>query len=292
MNDLQDIYTKYKPYQITKKGKVIILKTMTGNYAVKFDNKIDYKKLYNYLYTRSFNYVPEIVELNDNYIIFKYEDDVILDDNQKALDMAELVSLLHTKTCYFKDITNDKCKEIYDNLKNNIEFMNNYYNECFDLFVVNRYMRPSEYLFLRNYSLIKRAIDYARDRLDYWYSLVEGKNKQRVCLTHANLELDHFLKNDNNYLISWDNYIVDSPVLDLYKLYQKDWERISFGSFLDKYNDNFKLLEEERLLFDIMISIPYKIEFNEREIDNCRNMRKLLSYLGKSGHIVNKATEV
>ena len=73
------------------------------------------------------------------------------------------------------------------------------------------------------------------------------------------------IKNENEFLISWDNYIFDSPVLDLYNLYKNEWEEVVFKDVFDEYNSNFELLEEEKLLFTILVSIPYKIENKENE---------------------------
>ena len=59
------------------------------------------------------------------------------------------------------------------------------------------------------------------DRLDSWYLLVKDKSKQRVVLVHNNLKLEHMIKGTDEYLISWDQYTFDSPVLDLVNLYKK-----------------------------------------------------------------------
>ena len=110
--------------------------------------------------------------------------------------------------------------------------------------------------------------------------------KQRVCLIHNNLSLDHFMKNEKEYLISWDNYMVDSPIIDLYKFYQKEWEKVDFASLLAAYNEEFALLDEEKMLLDIIISIPSEVKIVDDEMENCRNYRKLISYLYKTSYLV------
>ena len=45
---------------------------------------------------------------------------------------------------------------------------------------------------------------------------------ERVCVVHNNLKDEHLLKNDKNYLISWDKYLIDTPVLDLYRFFQNE----------------------------------------------------------------------
>ena len=288
MNRNLEVFTKlYKPYRIERKNNVFILKTMDGNYAIKINPKIDYKKLYNYLNSRNFNYVPDILpDSKDDMVVMEYIEDISIDKNQKILDLINLVSLLHSKTSYFKEINSNTYEEIYNTLKDNILFIDNYYSNLFDLYIQREYNSPSEYLFLRNYSLIYHACKFTLDKIDNWYLKVQDRNKQRVVLVHNNLKLEHMIKNNNEYLISWDNYTFDSPVLDLYNLYKNEWENISFLEVLNTYNNNFELLEEERLLFDILISIPYKIKLDNSEYTICKDIRKLINYLGKSSSIV------
>lgn len=283
-----EIFTKiYKPYKITRKNKVYIFNTMDGDYVIKLEPKIDYKKLYSYLYSRNFNYVPELsVDSREDMVVLEYQEDIEMDENQKALDLINLVSLLHNKTAYFKNVINDKYKEIYESIKNNILYVDKMYEEYFMMFILEEYNSPSHYLFLRNYSLIYNAIRYSLDKLDIWYSKINDKNKQRVVLVHNNLKLEHLIKNSNEYLISWDNYTFDTPVLDLYHLYLNEWENIAISEVIKAYNNNFELLEEEKLLLDILISIPFTVEFSNDEYNNCRNIRRLINYLGKSSKII------
>lgn len=284
---LEVLYKIYKPFRITKVNKCILMRTMDGDYVIKSNPKINYKELYNYLYSRGFSYVPNITnDTRDDAVIFEYVEDLSIDKEQKAIDLINIVSLLHAKTSYFKEVTNDKYKEIYENVKNNILYIKKYYDNNFDNYIKEEYLSPSHYLFLRNYSLIYNACNYCNSKLDEWYSKVSDKNKQRVVLVHNNLQLDHFIKNENDYLISWDNYTFDSPILDLYHLYINEWKNISFIEIINKYNSNFELLEEERILLDIMISIPFKVEEDNKEIDNCRKYRELINYLSKSSKTI------
>lgn len=288
MNRNLEVFTKiYKPYKIERKNNVYIFKTMDGNYAIKMNPKIDYKKLYTYLESRSFDYIPRIhPDSRDDMVVFDYIEDYDIDKNQKILDLINLVSLLHIKTSYYKDVTSDKYKEIYQLVKDNILSIDAYYSEMFDREISNEIYSPSSYLFLRNYSLIYNACRYTLERIETWYLNIQDKNKQRVVLVHNNLKLEHMIKNRDEYLISWDQYTFDSPVLDLFHLYKNEWENVSFKEVIDTYNSNFSLNDEERLLFDILISLPYKIDNKDREYDRCREFRRLINYLGKSSTLI------
>ena len=286
-NVLENIYEEYKPYYIDKKNNVYIMRTTRGNYVVKINPKINYYQLWSYLKSRNFNYIPELVYYDDNKVVLmKYIFDLKINNNQKALDLAEIVALLHLKTVFFREVKDDKYKEIYNKIKDNILYIQNYYSNLYDLYINEYYIIPSHYYLLRNYYMISNAISYALDKLDYWYNSLEDKTKQRVCLLHNNLSLEHFIHNENNYLISWDKYSFDTPVLDIFKFYKNEWNNISFIDFFNKYKEKFKLLEDEENLFYILISIPYEVKESSNELDNCRELTKLIDYLKKSEKIV------
>ena len=75
-----------------------------------------------------------------------------------------------------------------------------------------------------------------------------------------NLKKDNFIRGEENVLISWDNYLVDTPILDIYKLYKNEYKNMDFTSLLKTYNEIYPLTKEEIKLFFILISMPKKIE--------------------------------
>ena len=112
MNKSLEFFTKlYKPYKITKNNNVYIFYTMEGNYVIKLNPKIDYIKLYEYLFMRNFSYVPLLIQdSRDDALVIKYEEDFPISGEQKSFDLINLITLLHTKTCYYKKITIDNYK--------------------------------------------------------------------------------------------------------------------------------------------------------------------------------------
>ena len=74
--------------------------------------------------------------------------------------------------------------------------------------------------------------------------LVKDKKKDRFVVVHNNLDLSHFLRNKNSYLISWDKTKIDKPIFDLYKLYKRHYSEFDFVEVLKKYERNYPLLEE------------------------------------------------
>lgn len=264
-----------------------------NNNIVKKDNvKINYKNLYDYLYSRNFIYIPKLISYNDNSIELEYVEDIKTDNRLKIKDLIKIVALLHSKTSYLKEITDYKYNKIYNNLINNIEYLSNYYNDLFNKFIIIPNQKPSQLLLITNYSIINYSINYTKDKINTWYNNIKENKKERVCLIHNNLSLEHFIKNTKEYLISWDNYIYDSPILDLYKLYKNESTNISLNELLDIYQDIFKLTINELDLLYILISMPEKVELTDNEYNNCIKLRKLINYLNNTYDGINKATKV
>ena len=118
--------------------------------------------------------------------------------------------------------------------------------------------------------------------LNKWQEIVKEKRKQRYVVIHNNLDIDHFLKNQNNYLISWDKSKIDLPIYDLYKLYKKNNLKYDFETLLKRYERIYPLLEEEKLLFHILILLPDKIEFNNNEFEMCQKISDAIDNLYKT----------
>ena len=121
-NALEVLKRELKPYRLTKKKNVTIIDSTSGTFVVKEkkDNKI--ANAYEYLISRNFDYFPKLaLEEREEVNVFEYVEDTSMPKEQKAMDMIDLVALLHNKTTYFKEVTEDQYKEIYENLKNNID---------------------------------------------------------------------------------------------------------------------------------------------------------------------------
>ncbi|HIS17430.1 MAG TPA: hypothetical protein IAC02_02325, partial [Candidatus Coprovivens excrementavium] len=65
------------------------------------------------------------------------------------------------------------------------------------------------------------------------------------------------------------------------------WMNVDFEAIFQEYSESFSLLDEEKKLLNILISIPYKIEFDDNEYLNCRKMREFINYLNNSWHFVD-----
>lgn len=286
MNEkLKEIVLKYKPLKYTLKGKTINVNSMQGNFVIKPAKK-DIISLFSYLNSRSFYNYPKVIAKDDDYITYEYLKELETPKEQQLLDLILVVAKLHNKTVYFKEVTEDKYKEIYDNIKDNVIYLRDYYSGIYDEAFNEIYISPAKYNFLLNYSLLNNDLAFILDELDEWFNLVKESNKQRVCLIHNNLSLEHFIKGMDSYLISWDKYTFDTPVMDIVNLYHNEYLTCDFSGILKEYLKNFKLsVDEEKLLF-ILLSLPDKVNFDDSEFNNTINVSNLVDYIKRTEKLI------
>lgn len=285
MRELSELLRKYdlKPYRYQKLGKVNVIETNQGKYVVKEKTRDHNNAIFTYLEARNFPYYPKILtDMEDDYTITEYQESIDMPEEQKMMDLIDLVTLLHNKTTHYREVDEADYKKIYEDIHNNIEYLYSYYMDVITVIENRVYMSPSEYLLARNISKIFSSINYCHHELENWLELVKTKRKQRFVVLHNHLELDHFIRNKNSYLISWDKAKIDLPIFDLYKLYKKHGLDYDFESIMRHYEKNYPLFEEERKLFFILISLPDKIEFDQTEYEMCKRISNQIDLLFKT----------
>ncbi len=274
--------TGINPKSFTKKKTATII---NDRYVLK-DNKNN-NQIFSYLEARNFNHVPKSIIISDKYILYDYQKDYNISKEERAIELVNLISLLHSKTTRYNNVSLDDYKKIYEKYEDEIEKLSSYYNDLNELIDREIYMSPSKYLLARNISKIYSTLNYCKNELENWYELVKDEKKQRVTLIHNNLELEHLIRNENSYLISWDKSKFENPIYDLYNFYKKNYDDIEFSSLLEQYQNRYPLKESELKLFFIMISLPEKIEFEKKDYNNCLKVDKLLNYIYKTDTIIS-----
>ncbi len=279
MNDIHSLLKKYGLVinELEKKGRVVIVGTSDKKYVVKQKNESN-SNLFPYLYSRSFNYFPHLYNTDnlDKYDIFDYVNDISMSDQEKGQDIIYLVGLLHSKTTFYQKIDVEDYKIVYEDLKNKILNLKNYYESLNNKIDDEIYMSPSQYLLVRNISKIYASLNYSNYELDSWYDIVKNKDSKRVVTLHNNLRLDHLI---NNHLISWNKSIIDSPIYDIYHFYKNEYKNLDFLELLKLYEKKYPLLEDERRLLFILMSIPIKYEVESDEYSNTKKVTEILEYL-------------
>lgn len=275
-------------YRYTIKGRATIVDSSNGKFVLKEKlNDSNIKGLYSYLKSRDFFSFADVIDDSRKEVnVYEYLDDIMMPREQKAEDLISLVADLHSSTLYFKEVREDKFKEVYENVDSNINFLTNYNNNLYNRFFKEKYMAPSHYLFMKNFYKIESALKFCKDELDNWYDLVKDEKKMRVSIIHNDLSVDHYLKSEKDALISWEKHAVDTPVLDLVKLYQNDKFKYSFKEIFHMYNNKFPLNRHEKKLFFILISLPEKMLFDKTEFKNTVEIRKSLDYMFKTEELV------
>lgn len=258
------------------------------------DNKIVIKdrenknidKTYRYLKSRSFDYFPEPIEINDDNEIYPYIEDSDEPLEQKAVDLTHIMSLLHNKTTFYREVDIDKNKEIYEDILGRLEYLNNYYTDLITLIEKEVYMSPSSYLVARNINIIFESIYFCKDKIEEWYRKIENNKNERVVNIHNNINLDHYRKSDKPYLISWNKSRIDSPIYDLLSFYQNHYLDLDFDDLFHYYESSYPLKEEERLLLFTYMAIPPKIEIENSEYIMCIKINKIIDYLYKTSNLI------
>lgn len=271
--------------KITIKGNVKIIETEDRKIVIKKKSK-DMSSLFDYLNRRNFLCYPNIEKETRNDVEYEYYNEKKYFNQNDDEDFIRTIADLHYKTTYYKDVSRLKYKDIYNTLIDNIDYLKDYYEKYISEADIETYMSPSNYLFVRNYSIVNSSLFYIEKELNAWYNLVKDKTKERVSVVHNNLRKDNFLRSDKDLLIGWENYMVDTPILDIYKLYKNEYKNIDFKSMFKVYNDTFKLTKEELKLFFIMISMPKKLEKTDNEFNNVRNTKLFIDYMYRTNDFI------
>ena len=288
MIKLKEILEKnnIKAIKYQKSKDITIIYTKDMKYVV--DENVPNIKIIEFLLNRNFKGIPKILDIRKNIMLREYLEDVDVPEETKMKDLISLVATMHLKTSFYKEIDEVKYKELYENIYNNLIYLNDYYKDLIDIIETKVFMSPSEYLLALNITLIFDSINYSKEKIKDWYEIINNKdkNRMRVCVINNDLSLNHFYDEKEGYLTNWNKSRIDMPIFDLYKLYIRTGSEYDFIDLLKKYEKIYPLKNYELLLFYILISIPNKIEFNLNEFDMCNRIQKEIDKLIKSSNII------
>lgn len=280
-NKLKDLVGNINKLTIKSNAKII-----DNKIVIKDKKKEDLDKTYRYLKSRSFDYFPEPILIDDRYEAYPYIEDSDEPREQKAIDLTHLLSLLHSKTTFYREVDIDKNKEIYEDILARLDYLNNYYTDLITLIEKEVYMSPSSYLIARNINIIFQSIYFSKDSIESWYKMIEDNKNERVVNIHNNINLDHYIKSDKPYLISWNRSKIDNPIYDLLSFYQNHYLELDFDDLFHSYENSYPLKEEERLLLFTYMAIPPKIEIENNEYKMCIKINKIMDYLYKTSNLI------
>lgn len=285
MYDFRNIINKYDlPInRLTIKNGVRII---DDNIVIKKKKSDDLIKKYDYLKTRSFDYFPFPIEINDKYEVYPFIKEEYEPREQKAMDLTKLLSLLHSKTTFYREIDINNNKEIYENVINELNYLENYYNDLITSIESEIYMAPSSYLIARNINVILGSINTGKKLINDWYKEIKDNKNERVVYINNNINLDHYIKSDKPYLISWNKSKIDSPIYDLLSFYNNHYLEFNFNEILSYYESNYPLKKEEKLLLFSYMTIPPKIVIDGNEYQKCIRINQMLEYIYKTNNLI------
>ena len=285
-NEINKLLKDYeiKIYSYKKKKNYYIVATNKGRFVV--SNNFNNNYIFDYLSTRMFNFYPEIV-INDKYLVTKYIEDKIIPKEQKINDLIDLMSLLHSKTSYYKNIT-DEYLIMYDELENNYNYLYEYYQKIIDDIDNSIFLSPSKYLIARNITLILDSLNLGRYYLERWKEKISKLDKMRVSVINNDLSLSNYKRDDKPYIINWSKSKIDIPIFDLYKLNSN--EDIDIYEVLKRYEKKYQLKNGEKELLMILLFMPNKIDITGNEYNICKNIKREINRLIKV-HKLNKKYE-
>ncbi len=268
--------------KITLKGKAKILEEGDTKYVIKPKNK-SVKDLFEYLDSRNYSSHPKIIDESDKEIKYEYVDG---NKNNSLKALAKHISNLHSSTTYYKDVSTSKYKNIYNKLIDNVDYLKDFYQRKIMEIDNERYMSPSSYLLARNYSLFNSNLIFIEKEINKWYNLVKDKTKERVAVVHNNLKKDNLLVGSEEVLTGWDKFIVDTPVLDLYKLYKNEYLDSDFEEMMTSYLEEYKLNKEEICLFTFLISMPPSLKIKGSELEKVKEVKSIVDYLNRTNKLI------
>ena len=262
-----------KIYSYKKIDDYYMVDTTIGKLLVNINTNNNY--IYEYLNTRKFNFFPEIV-INDKYLITKYVEDKQIPREQKINDLIDLVSLLHIKTSYYKNVS-DEYLTIYEYLVEKYNYLFDYYQTLITTIDNSIFLSPSQYLLARNITLILDSLNIGKSYLEEWKEKIENLDKMRVCVINNDLSLSNYKRDDKPYIINWNKSKIDMPVYDLYNFINN--EDLNISEVLKNYEKKYPLKNIEKVLLLILLFIPNEIELNDPEYNKCISIKKEINIL-------------
>ena len=145
--------SKIVKYEYLHNNKIILYDD-NKKIFIKNKKRYDLDKVYTYLDNHGIDNYLKPLRITDREIYFDYLDSLKLDKDEMAKRLIYNLSIWQNKTTIYRKIDKDKLKEEYDQYKNKIIYLENYYYTLQDMIESKVYMSSCEYLFIRNVSII------------------------------------------------------------------------------------------------------------------------------------------
>ena len=163
----------------------------------------------------------------------------------------------------------------------------NDYEELMREFEFRKFKSPAGWMLVLNYYRIVHYLNQAHYYLSQYQEIMKGKNEIRLSLTYNHFNKEHIFVSDET-LISIDRMKINYCIYDLIDIFQNHDELYDSLPLLEYYLKEVKLLKEEKILMQCILSIVPQVQLNLQEEVNIYQMSKLICYLDGLQEIFKK----
>ena len=154
-------------------------------------------------------------------------------------------------------------------------------------FEFRKFKSPAGWMLVLNYYRIVHYLNQAYYYLSQYQEIMKGKNEIRLSLTYNHFNKEHIFVSDET-LISIDQMKINYCIYDLIDIFQNHDELYESLPLLEYYLKEVKLLKEEKILIQCILSIVPQVQLNLQEEVNIYQMSKLICYFDGLQEIFKK----
>lgn len=245
-------------YTLVDNNKIITYPDKT--IFIKMRSSYNIEEVYKYLDDHAVSNYLKPVEVTDKELIFPYFEKTSLTDDEISKRLVLNLTIWQNKTTTYQKLNLDEVKNFYESTKKEINYLFSYYRDIILQLETKVYYLPTEYLFLRNSSIINRQLRVAVDLLEEWYETVKNKERERLVYCHGKCELAHFLPIDDGYFISLEQAHLGRVSDDIENLFRKNFSSIDLVTTYNLYQRKYPYTLDEKLFLFVKLAIPPKID--------------------------------
>lgn len=245
-------------YTLVDNNKIITYPDKT--IFIKMRSSYNIEEVYKYLDDHAVNNYLKPVEVTDKELIFPYFEKTSLTDDEISKRLVLNLTIWQNKTTTYQKLNLDEVKNFYESTKKEINYLFSYYRDIILQLETKVYYLPTEYLFLRNSSILNRQLRVAADLLEEWYETVKNKERERLVYCHGKCELAHFLPIDDGYFISLEQAHLGRVSDDIENLFRKNFSSIDLVTTYNLYQRKYPYTLDEKLFLFVKLAIPPKID--------------------------------
>ena len=266
--------------KIEKRNNYYIIYSNNKKYSV-LKKVGDINKIYSYFNSINYQYyIRSINSLEDNYLLFLFNDDITNDSVVKGKKEVIALAKLQKSSAFLEDSDDSILDKIYHDIKEKIVKTRDFYMSLQDKIDEANYILPAYYLLVRNISSIYNLLNKSDYYIEKWYKNKEGKIRYSYLI--MNNSLDNFIINNPCYFISFNNFKKDLIILDFYDFYRKNIHILDMNMMINIYEENLPFTENEKDLLYSLICLVDTISFTNNNYCDVLTVRKVIDYCIKT----------